>query len=115
MPYIKFSHDYNKLPAYNWDGQEALLVGVCRVKIANMEGLSPEFLKYDTRIRKTMIDQEIDFFPLDFEDALILSFIHLKSGAPFTTIRRHTEEKADYYRGSLGRLFFMKYTGEARK
>jgi hypothetical protein len=101
LPKIKFSHDYHKLP-FNCNGTQATLIGVTyHDNIQRIKNSHPQFIEYDTRIRC----KGTKHFPIDFEDALVLTFIHINSGLPFTTIRRYTTEKYEYYKGKLWETF----------
>jgi hypothetical protein len=101
MKTIKFSHDYFKLPL-NWQGSTAILVGVYQEQIKNINLFYPRFLVYDT-----MFKGEKGHYDLNFQDAIILSFIHVRTGIPFTTVRRFDQEKLNYYMSSLGEPFEM--------
>lgn len=101
MNRIKFSYDYDKLPLA-WNGTQAVLVGVCQADIERIKKSMPSFIEYDTTHRGGHKK-----YPLDFKDGLILSFIHINTGRPFTTIRRNTSEKYDWYLSCLGETFDM--------
>jgi hypothetical protein len=101
---IKFSHDYEKLPT-DWVGTQAKLVGICSENVEFIKNGMTAFWHYDTKIRG-----KEEYYPLDFEHALILTFIHLNTGKPFTTIRRNYMEKLEYYMNSLGETFVMERT-----
>lgn len=96
---IFFSEDYEKLPQM-WEGSQAVLVAVYPEKMSRLEKDYGAFLDYDTRYR----DGE-GRYVLDFEDALVLVFIHLATGLPFTTVRKSWGAKFEYYSGSVGERF----------
>jgi hypothetical protein len=101
MNKIKFSYDYEKLPLA-WNGTQAVLVGICPVDIERIKKSMPAFIDYDTTHRGGK-----NKYQLDFKDGLILSFIHMNTGRPFTTIRRNTREKHEWYMSCLGETFEM--------
>lgn len=104
MKSIKFSEDYQKLPL-NWEGTHAVLIGVYPTKTSIIKNRYTAFWKYDVRFRNKEGGYEFNF-----EDALILMFIHLNSGLPFTTIRRNYEQKYEYYVNSIGETFKLEKT-----
>jgi hypothetical protein len=100
MNKLKFSHDYMKLPI-QWDRTQAILVGV--QYIADMKRFKmrlPQLIKEDTMFRG-----EEGSYPLTFKEGILLTFFHLNSCKLFTTIRRFTEEKAEYYAGEQMETF----------
>lgn len=100
---IKFSHDYVKLPK-TWEGTGAVLMAIAQVDIEELKRTNPAFIEYDT----TYIDKEkVSNYPLDFKDGLILFFVHLSTGHPFTTIRRDYVSKSEYYHGAIGETFTL--------
>jgi hypothetical protein len=106
MNKLKFSHDYNKLPE-KWDRTQAILVGV--QYIANMEQFKmrlPQLIRADTIFRG-----EEGFYPLNFKEGILLTFFHLNSCKLFTTIRRFTEDKAEYYAGEQMETFELMRVG----
>jgi hypothetical protein len=109
MNVIRFSHDYYKLPE-GWQGKEAVLIGVsyCNDMQTVKQNL-PNFLKYDATIR-TEDPWDQKQYPLDFKEGIILIFVMIETGIPFTTIRRSTPEKLEYYQGNLWKSFLLEYT-----
>ena len=113
MKTIKFSYPYDKMPAGYYLSK---LLDVIPVKL---EDLSPEFLKYDTRINGE------EFYKLPAKgDYMILM---LRSTATshnngelneasqlWTTIRRRTPEKEKYYRGLIGKVLECKITQDGQ-
>jgi hypothetical protein len=95
MNKIKFSDDYYKLPVDS-NGTKAKLVHIERI---NLEDQVPWFIRYDTDQtlgRKYDLPSKGEF--------LLLLFKH-ESGAIFTTLRRDTYKKYDYYKESEGEWF----------
>lgn len=101
MKKIKFSHDYEKLPEV-WEGTQARLIAVVPEKVKFIKNALTAFYNYDTKFRG-----EKGSYPLDFEDALILVFIHYNTGMLFTTIRRDYPEKRLYYMKSKDESFLL--------
>jgi hypothetical protein len=93
MKTIKFSSDYLKLPR-NSNGTQAVLIGVTTANLKYLKNATPQFIRYDT----TKFDGTKYDFTFD-GNAIILTFIHMNTGVPFTTIRRYTKEKYKYYKG----------------
>jgi hypothetical protein len=92
MNKIKFSHDYHKLPV-DWDGTQAILIGVQYIAdIDQFKRRLPQLIRADTMFRG-----EEGFYPLDFEEGILLTFFHLNSSQLFTTIRRFYQDKYWYY------------------
>lgn len=98
MPKIKFSHLYRKLmdcQAHNTTDAKLLLV-----QEINLEDMHPAFIEYDTDNGLYELPKKGKF--------LMLTFLKYMCGEPqhlFTTLRRHTPQKADYYRQQIGKVF----------
>ena len=101
MKIIKFSEDYEKLPQ-NWNGTLATLIAVYPEKVETIKNRYTAFWKYDTKVRG-----KDKYYPLNFEDAIILVFIHHNTGMLFPTIRRNYKQKFEYYSASIGETFKM--------
>ena len=100
MNKLKFSHDYTKLPL-SWEGTHAILAGIMYVPDMEQFKLrSPEIITADTEFRG-----ESGNYDLNFREGILLTFIHLTSGKAFTTIRRHTPQKWEYYEGKVKETF----------
>jgi hypothetical protein len=100
MNKIKFSHDYLKLPVI-WEGTQAILIGI--QYIPDMDRFKKELAQL---VRAdTMFRGEDGFYPLNFKEGIILIFFHLNSCELFTTIRRFTLEKFQYYEGERQERF----------
>ena len=106
MAKIKFSHDYMKLPE-DWDDTEAFLLHMQTAYKAELEKKCPALLKWDTKFRN-----EEGSYPLPDGRLIILFFTHLQTGQVFTTMRRWTEEKENYYDRMVGDVFIMNRTYE---
>ena len=94
---IKFSHIYNKMPR---GFEHSKLLAVLPV---NLEDLIPDFLHYDTTDSDGGEERQ---YPLPAKgDYMILL---LQAGAGYgqlwTTIRRHTPRKWEYYRSHIGEV-----------
>jgi hypothetical protein len=98
---IWFSHDYDKLPE-SWEGSMAVLISVSNIDSKLLKS-NPSFEKYDTKFRN-----ENDFYPLNFEDGILLLFYHPGANTIFTTIRSFNPEKYQYYYGLIGEEFTLR-------
>lgn len=96
---IKFSHDYEKLPA-NWEGENAYLMSIGMP--IHLEDQTRAFLEYDTAIMGG------GNYPLPAKGKYLLLLFAMEAGTVFTTIRRWTQEKEAYYRKNLGNKFRLK-------
>ena len=92
MKRIKFSHRYLKMP-FGLSFTKTLLVNV---SIVNLEDLPKEFIDYDTRynIGKAL-------YPLPKKGKYMVLLL-LTGNEIWTTIRRWTPRKFDYYKGLIG-------------
>ncbi len=107
MNKIKFSHDYEKLPL-NWTGTRAVLFGVQYINdMDNFKNRFPQLIAQDTKFR-----DEMGSYKLNFEEGLLLVFYHLRSETFFTTLRRFTPDKSEYYQEREQETFELVYTGE---
>lgn len=98
MNKIKFSHRYEKLHnLYTESG--VILIQVFECKLSE---LSKEFLEYDTKI------VDAGFYKLTSKENLVLIFKTF-NGKIFTTVRRSTPEKRDYYKSKIGKQFQVEY------
>ena len=89
MKTIKFKHRYTKAPYL----YKAILLQIFKI---HYKDLSKVFISYDTEIFGTL-----EFYKLPKTDLLVLFFIS-KGEDAFTTIRRWTPEKFDYYSKLVG-------------
>ena len=96
-PTIKFSHRYGKLlDSQGRPVSVAVLLDVLPVKL---EELSKTFLNYDTGNGTYQLPQTGEYLLLLFER------MSGHAGGLFTTLRRRTEEKENFYREQIGKLF----------
>ena len=101
MPKIEFSHEYLKLK-YVENGDKALLCGVFKV---NLEDLPKLFLDYDTAYADGTGTKH---YPLPQKgEYLLLLFLCDSAKEPvlFTTLRKWTAEKEEYYKAGVGKPF----------
>ena len=109
MPKIEFSHKYLKLK-YVENGDKALLCGVFKV---NLEDLPNFFVAYDTVYVDGM---KTKHYPLPRKGKyLLLLFLYCQidpAGEPvystsilFTTLRKWTPKKEEYYKSKIGEFF----------
>lgn len=87
---IKFSHDYPKL-----HGQKS--AKLVHVETIGRDELSPKFIEYDTVY-------DGGRYKLNPGIYLVLTFIG-NDRIPFTTVRRHTMEKCEYYCNAMHKTF----------
>lgn len=99
---IKFSDDYEKLPL-NWKDTTATLLSVVMVEnMGDMRKKIPAFFDYDCKFRN-----KHGWYQFYFKVGIILIFLHHTSGAPFTTLRRHTLDKYLWYQSKVGQDFVL--------
>jgi hypothetical protein len=72
-----------------------------------MKKVLPQLIAKDTKFRG-----EEGSYELNFKDALVLTFFHESTGMLFTTIRRRTDAKDQYYSCAIGQPFTLKLTKE---
>lgn len=94
MLQIKFSHKYPKL-----HGQESALL--LAVELHERSDFTEKFIEYDTAF-------EGGHFPLPPEQYMVLVFLGNEL-IPFTTVRRWTEDKFQYYHSNIGKVFGVGY------
>lgn len=102
---IKFSHEYEKLPIV-WKGTQATLIAVYPEKVETIKNRFTAFFKKDIKFR----GESGEYTDFDFEDALILIFIHHNTGQLFSTIRRSYQDKFEYYSNAIGETFVLTST-----
>lgn len=101
MRKIKFSHEYEKMPSYgDFPVKKAILLEVIKV---DSESLHPRFVEYDT----IYFDKEINNWcnyklPKGEVIILFLKSEYGNSSDLWTTIRRFTPQKYEYYRKLRG-------------
>ena len=90
MPTIKFSHPYSKMPS------RADPSTLLEVVVVDRDDLSPQFIAYDTHI----VGGGHYNPPVG---KLLMLLLQAESGELWTTIRRCTTSKHDYYRSLRGK------------
>jgi len=89
---IKFSYPFSKLFYQNSPIQSA---GLLQVIETNFEDLAQEFKDYDTDFGR---------YPLPAKGPALL-LIFTRPGGIFTTVRRSTPQKRQYYMQAVGNVF----------
>ena len=98
---IKFSHKYGKMQLF-FENYRTYLIAV---SVIDLTKLPEEFLKYDTRYFESKKEK---FFKLNFKKAIILTLysiredVGLRFETVWTTIRRWTKKKEEYYKKHIG-------------
>lgn len=93
MTNIKFSHKYTKLLyGLNFIKHAVLL----QVLIIDLMDLTQEFRDYDT---------DFGVYELPKKGKYMLLIFQKQGMSLFTTIRRHTPQKEEYYKGKIGETF----------
>jgi hypothetical protein len=95
FPPIKFSNVYKKLPE-NANGRLAILKLATRILLQHQE---PWFIAYDITARDGTA------YDLPRTGEYILLVFELSDGGVFTTLRRHTIEKYQYYKRMQDKFF----------
>lgn len=95
---IIFSHRYNKIP----DGfEKSKLIEVMN---CNLEDLSLNFINYDTMYLDK--DGKFAFYHLPNKGKYMILILRSElNDQIWTTIRRHTKYKEEYYRSHIGEWF----------
>jgi len=95
MKQIKFSHRYKKMPlSLTYGERAATLLQVLKV---HYDDLSDLFIEYDTSYKDGN-------YPIPKTDLIFLLF-QTREGKLFTTIRRFTDRKWEYYKKAEGEKF----------
>ena len=102
-PSIKFSHYYDKLVSSNSIVRSARLL---YVQVIQLENLSQDFLNYDTDNGKYNLPKYGTHILLLFEKGKVCLN---KQRALFTTLRRYTIRKYEYYKELEGKEFEIQY------
>lgn len=97
VPSIKFSHTYQKLNALSNTGRVDENIVLLEVLRINLEDLHEPFLSYDTE-GKFVLPRKGKYLLLIFE----------KEGGIFTTIRRETPSKLEWYTSQIGHEFQLR-------
>lgn len=97
MNKITFSHKYYKIPNY------VTCATLCFITKTTIQELSKTFLDYDTVF---ITEGGVGHYDLsNLKDVIILTFLPGSGNSLFTTIRRWTPQKEEYYRSKIGQLF----------
>lgn len=100
MKKIKFSHIYQKLlDSHNDVVDHATLHAVIPVQL---EELHASFIDYDTDSGKYALPAKGKYLMLVFEKP---TEVYVSDRNLFTTIRRFTPTKYDYYKNAVGEIF----------
>jgi hypothetical protein len=102
MNTIKFSHIYLKMRGLKLPHYAELL----EVFIKKRENLSTAFVGYDTAFVEKK--NQISHYPLPSEGEMLVLLLRDDEGNLFTTIRRSTPRKKQYYLGQRGKRFQLK-------
>jgi hypothetical protein len=107
MKTIKFSRMYNKFPR---DYQYSMLLDVIPIKL---EDMSREFLDYDTAYEQ---EGETKYYDLPGKGEYMILMLRAGSGKGqlWTTIRKLTLTKYDYYLDQIGSVLKCSYTPESK-
>lgn len=104
MRTIKFSHKYAKLALGDKFTPEAELLQALRI---HYKDLSEPMITYDTLYVE---DKVMDIYELPETELILLIFKSSIGAFIFTTLRRYTPKKWDYYKASEGEIFKVEYT-----
>lgn len=101
LPKLKFSHRYKK---FGWIITPAKPINVKLLQIfkTHYNDLSESFKLYDTTYKE---GYGINVYKLPQTELIVLILGYEYSFHMFTTIRRYTPEKYEYYKRMIGRLF----------
>lgn len=97
---IKFSHRYDKMPP---GFEKSKLLGVF---VHERSDLSDDFIEYDT-----VYDGR--YYPLPKKGTYMILLLLSKRGFLWTTIRRFTPQKFDYYDRNVGKMFHCQIREES--
>lgn len=105
MNIIKFAHHYPKLSAIR--GREIITISQARllqVLTVDLSDLTAEFLDYDTAVGTYKLPTKGKYLLLIFQ----------KPGGVdlFTTLRRWTPKKEQYYTAQTGEKFYITFTDQ---
>ena len=98
MQKIKFSHKYYKMPISI--ARKTYLLGVTKIHYNN---LPKGFIIYDTAYASE--DGKLGYYPLPKTELIILTLFTDSEQSPrvWTTVRRYTSRKYEYYQGLIGK------------
>lgn len=108
IPKIKFSHWYEKLNhIYNTNckHKECVLLAIFKT---HRKDLHEQFVRYDTEFWDEL---SMKHYELPKTDLLVLLFVSNVNGySLFTTTRKWTPQKEQYYKSKVGKLFEVEIT-----
>ena len=108
---INFSDIYDKLLDEHCDVIEiATLMGVYEI---NLEEQHEAFLLYDTNNGKYKLPKKGKYLMLLFEKINVSTISYETGRNLFTTLRRYTPRKAEYYKSHIGEEFNINITQRA--
>lgn len=106
---IKFSHSYNKMPFEDWIPNTKLAATLLEVFVAEKKALSEGFIEYDTSYfvrdystSETFLKKQHYQLPNGKLLILLLQTSNSSGLRLWTTVRRHTPAKEEYYRKLRG-------------
>lgn len=99
---IEFCCDFEKLPE-DWENTKAVLVSYVIKPVHEIYDEWGKFAEFDTKIRGTLERS----FIINFENAIVLFFIHIPSGKVFATLRKYNIENVEKYGSSIGKKFVL--------
>ena len=113
MNIIKFSHNYFKIPYEEWIPNTRLTAKILEVLISEKKELSKDFIDYDIGFLECISKEEQKYrkgyYPLPDGKLLILLLLTTNSSGAhlWTTIRRWTPEKEEYYKSLRGKVVLI--------
>lgn len=105
MKIIKFSHRYQKLLKSNNEFAQCVVIEeatLLHVQVVELAELHPEFLAYDTDRGTYQLPKKGKYLMLIFRKS---HKIYYSPTNLFTTLRRWTPAKEDWYRAAIGETF----------
>jgi hypothetical protein len=106
---IKFSHEYFKMPLKARAKRDrSYIISVCVVEDI-MKQLPIQFLQFDTLY---FVNGQSKLYPLDFKKGIIITIY--TTGKIWTTIRRWTPSKEQYYKAMIGQEVEIEITEEVK-
>lgn len=88
-----------KLPV-KWEDTQAVLIGCIPINMEELTKHLPQLIQADTQYRG-----EEGCYPLNFKEGILLTFFHLNSERLFTTIRKFSSDKINYYEKNIQEIF----------
>lgn len=112
MNRIRFSHDYLKFGKHKLPFRAMLM----DAWVINRADLHNQFVVYDTAYFDHTADKGINYYELPNGQLIILYFtvrdgLNMMEGFKFTTIRRYTPSKFEYYKKQVSTVFDVVRSG----